>query len=85
MWEMGIKTWEWDKKSLHTVTSKHLQKALIAFKFISHAIIVHQYYLVIFLCKLTFNFLGAVNSFDRYIATLFAFLNLANTVASGSA
>jgi len=44
--------WEWDKvcgkwelrrgsgkKSVHTVTSKHLQKALIAFKFISHAII----------------------------------------------
>jgi len=26
---MGIKTWEWEK-SLHTVTSKHLQKALIA-------------------------------------------------------
>jgi len=31
------------KKSVHTVTSKHLQKALIAFKFISHAIIVQQY------------------------------------------
>jgi len=43
------------KKSVHTVTSKHLQKALIAFKFISHAIIIQQYYLVVFLCKLTFN------------------------------
>jgi len=30
---MGIKTWEWEK-SLHTVTSKHLQKVLIALKFI---------------------------------------------------
>jgi len=32
---MGIKTWKWEK-SLHklTVISKHLQKALIAFKFI---------------------------------------------------
>jgi len=39
VWEMGIKAWEWEK-SLHTVTSKHLQKALIAFKFISRAIIV---------------------------------------------
>jgi len=27
------------KKSVHTVTSKHLQKALIAFKFISRAIL----------------------------------------------
>jgi len=27
---MGIETWEWEK-SLHTVTSKHLQKTLIAF------------------------------------------------------
>ena len=55
------------KKSVHTVTSKHLQNALIAFKFILHAIIVQQYYLVVFLCKLTFNFLGTVNSFNRYI------------------
>jgi len=39
VWEMGIKTWEWEKP-LHTVTIKHLQKALIAFKFISHGIIV---------------------------------------------
>jgi len=62
------------KKSLHTVTSKHLQKALIAFKFISHATIVQLYYLIIFLCKLTFNFLGAVNSFDHYF-------NMAITVA----
>ena len=64
---MEIKTWKWEK-SVNAVTSKHLQKAVIAFKFISHAIvIVQQYYLVVFLCKLTFNFLGAVNSFNRYI------------------
>jgi len=30
---MGINMWEWEK-SLHTVTSNHLQKTLIAFKFI---------------------------------------------------
>jgi len=52
---MGIKTWEWEKL-LHTVTSKHLQKALIEFKFSSHAIIVQHYYWVIFLWKLTFIF-----------------------------
>jgi len=55
------------KKSVHTVTRKHLQQALIAFKFISYAIIVQQYYLVVFLCKLRFNFLGALNSFNCYI------------------
>jgi len=43
VWEIGIKTWEWEK-SLHTVTSKHLQKVLIAFKFILHAIILQQHY-----------------------------------------
>jgi len=92
--------WEWDengikvcgkwelrcgsgKKSVHTATSKHLQKALIAFKFISHAIIVQQCYLVVFLCKLTFNFLGCTSI--HIIATSFAFFNLANTVACGSA
>jgi len=69
------------KKSLHTVSSKHLQKALIAFKFILHAIIVQQYYLVVFLCKLTFIFW--VLSF-HLIAISFAFFNLANTVAWGS-
>jgi len=63
---MGIKTWKWEK-SLHAVTGNHLQKALIAFKFISHAIIVQQCYLVIFLCKLAFNYLGAVNSCYHYI------------------
>jgi len=66
-WELRRGNW---KKSVYTVTSKHLQKALIAFKFILHAIIVQQYYtwyLVVFLCKLTFNFLGGVNSFNHYI------------------
>jgi len=44
---MGIKTWEWEK-SLHTVTSKHLQKALIAFKFIcdclGFSVFIHNYW-----------------------------------------
>jgi len=49
------------KKSLHTVTSKHLQKALIAYKFISTILLGNLS------LQLTLSYLGAVNSFDRYI------------------
>jgi len=45
-----------------------------------HAIIVQQYYLVVSLCKLTLWVMSI-----HLMATSFAFFNLANTVAWGSA
>ena len=60
----------------------YLQKALIAFKFISHAIIVQQYYLVPFFAS--WHFIFWVLSI-HLIATSFAFFNLSSIVAWESA